>query len=63
VVQIADLPASLGPFGSGPYWLDRVTHRITAREAITRASLRQGGPAFDPLATLTGAVGGLVAGL
>jgi hypothetical protein len=60
VVQLADLPASLG---SGPYWLDRVTHRITAREAITRARLRQGGPAFDPLATLTGAVGGLAAGL
>jgi hypothetical protein len=61
VVQITDLPdpPGGGPPGGGPYLVDRVTHRISARESVTTARLVLGGPAFDPLAAVAGAFAGL----
>ena len=60
VIEIAELP---DPLGTGPFWLDRVRHRLGPAGAYTTARLRTGGPAFDPLATLAGMAGALLGGL
>lgn len=60
VIEIAELP---DPLGTGPFWLDRVRHRLSPAGAYTTARLCAGGPAFDPAAALTGAAAGLLSGL
>lgn len=60
VLEIQDLPSGLG---GGPTWAESVEHRLSPAGASTRASLWQGGDAFDPsslLGSLAGAVGSVL---
>lgn len=56
VIELQDLPDG---FGSGPYWVEEVRHRLDATGATTTARLNKGGDAFDPLALLGSLAGGL----
>lgn len=56
VLEIQEVPDGLP---GGPFWLDRVSHRLSAAGASTRARLWSGGDAFDP-ASLLGSLGGLL---
>jgi len=57
VLEIQDLPDGLD---GGPYWVDRVSHRMSAAGALTRVRLRLGGDTFDPAALLAGALSALL---
>jgi hypothetical protein len=60
VLEIQDLPPGVG---GGPSWAEAVEHRVSPAGASTRASLMQGGDAFDPsslLGSLAGAAGSLL---
>jgi hypothetical protein len=57
VVSFEEVPDGLA---RGPFWVERVRHRVSASGATTRASLAEGGEAFDPMALLAGALGGLL---
>jgi prophage tail gpP-like protein len=60
VVDVQELPEGVA---AGPFWADSVSHRVTARGAVTRARLWGAGSAFDPsglLGSLGGALGGLL---
>ena len=60
VVDVQDLPEGLA---GGPFWAEGVSHRVSARGAITRARLWGAGAAFDPsglLGSLASAIGGLL---
>lgn len=58
-IEIQDLPVGMH---GGPWWVERVRHRIGPNGAVTQARLMQGGDAFDPralLGSLAGALGAL----
>jgi hypothetical protein len=60
VLEIQELPSGLG---GGPSWAECVEHRLSPAGASTRASLWQGGAAFDPsslLGSFAGAAGSLL---
>jgi hypothetical protein len=57
VVRIDDLPDGLS---GGPHWVERVSHRLGPNGATTTAHMAEGGEAFDPMALLMGALGGLL---
>lgn len=57
VLEIQDLPDGLE---SGPFWIDRVAHRLAPAGAVTSARLWGGGDTFDPTALLAGALSGLL---
>jgi hypothetical protein len=60
VLEIQDVPSGLP---AGPFWIDRVSHSLSANGAYTRARLSAGGHALDPsglLGSLAGAVKGLL---
>jgi prophage tail gpP-like protein len=56
VLEIQDVPDGLP---GGPFWIDRVSHTLSAHGAATRARLWAAGDAFDPSALL-GAIGALL---
>ena len=55
-IEIQDLPEGMH---GGPWWVERVRHRIGPEGAVTQARLMQGGDPFDPLALLGSLVGAL----
>jgi len=60
VLEIQDLPDDLQ---GGPFWADRVEHRLGNTGATTSARLQEAGEEFDPmslLGSLAGAVGALL---
>lgn len=50
VLEVQDLPAGID---GGPWWVEQVTHRVSATGARSRIRLRPGGDTFDPTAALT----------
>lgn len=60
VLEVQDVPDGLP---TGPHWIDRVSHTVSPRGAVTQARLWKGGDAFDPsslLGSLAGTIGGLL---
>jgi len=58
VVQIQGLPDGLD---GGPFWVDRVHHRLSRQGAVSEARLWGGGDTFEP-SSLLGSLAGALAG-